>query len=539
MVYNAPMEAPLQHETETNFVTWEKTPAVSLLLLGLAAILICRVAFCNWVNLIPDECSYWAWSRRIDWSYFDNSGMVAYLIRLSTELFQGHTPFIVRLPFLILSIVSTLLIYRIYVILFKERLPGLLSAFLFNLAPVALLGGALAMHDNALIFCWIATTWAAARFIKSRENLWLYIIGLFAGLAILSKYTGVLLLPSLFLFFLLSRDFRPYLLKKETWISVFLALVFTIPIIIWNIKHDWASLYHILFIGSGSASLIRKISDGLGYHLAQFLVLSPLFYWAMVYSTITRLIKKSKPLKNEELLLYCLSFPVALFGIMAFKGHVEANWAIMAYPPLAILAVNLICCKKIDDAGKASRKFSMRYLRLGIGVSVIPVLLVVIHGWVGLAPVWLERKLGKADRIIWETRGWKELGLHVKRLKRDRDVLAGDKYQMCALLEFNVPGLPKVRYLAPWRRPTQFDVWEPSFDNLAQRDILFVTSRRLRPSDKVRTTIYDNFEDVKELPPYKVMYHNEPIREIYVYRGYSFNPFEPRRLGPRSLFYSE
>ncbi len=583
MMYNAPMEAPLQHESEPNLTTWKKTPYTFPLILGLAAIFLFRVMFCQWVNLIPDECSYWAWSRRIDWSYFDNSGMVAYLIRLSTELLQGHTPFIVRLPFLILSFLSTYLIYRIYVILFvsvhrgrhkhlesrwgrfgggdglpiqsnraqnrfkpggllllfKKRLPALLCAFLFNLTPVALLGGALAMHDNALIFCWVAATWAAARFIKDKENIWLYIIGLFAGLAILSKYTGVLLLPSLLLFFLISKDFRPYLLKKETWISVGMALAFTIPIIIWNIKHDWASLYHILFIGTGSDSITRKLSDGLGYHLAQFLVLSPLFYWAMIFSSITRLIKRSAPLGNEELLLYCLSFPVALFGIIAFKGHVEANWAIMAYPPLAILAVNLICGKRYYYRDAFFTNFNMRYLKLGMAVSVIPVLLIVIHGWVGLAPAWLERKLGKADRIIWETRGWRELGIHVANLRQEREVIAGDKYQMCAILEFNVPGLPKARYLAPWRRPTQFDVWEPSFDNLAQRDILFVTSRRLKPSDKVRTTIYENFKEVKELPPYKVMYHNEPIREIYVYRGYSFDPFKPRRLGPRSLFYSE
>src|SRR5271157_5322503 len=78
-------------------------PPVIWMILVLAAVFVWRIFFTYSVNLIPDECSYWAWSRRLDWSYFDNSGMVAYLIRLSTSLFNESAPVSVRFPFLILS----------------------------------------------------------------------------------------------------------------------------------------------------------------------------------------------------------------------------------------------------------------------------------------------------------------------------------------------------------------------------------------------------------------------------------------------------
>ena len=59
------------------------------------------------------------------------------------------------------------------------------------------------------------------------------------------------------------------------------------------------------------------------------------------------------------------------------------------------------------------------------------------------------------------------LGQYLPSLIKKDDVIAADSYQLCALLEFNIPGQPDVRYLAPWDRPTQFDVWNRSYDNLA------------------------------------------------------------------------
>ncbi len=59
------------------------------------------------------------------------------------------------------------------------------------------------------------------------------------------------------------------------------------------------------------------------------------------------------------------------------------------------------------------------------------------------------------------------------------------------------------------------------------------------PVQKLTRSIYENFGHVEKLPSYYVMYHETAIREIHVYRGESFNPFQPRRLGPRSLLYKD
>ncbi|MDQ7785720.1 MAG: glycosyltransferase family 39 protein, partial [Desulfomonilaceae bacterium] len=509
-------------------------------LLGvLAAVFLWRILFSAWVNLIPDECSYWVWSRRLDWSYFDNSGMTAYLIRLSTEAFGEHTPFTVRFPFLVLSGLTTLLVYKTSVILFGSKSRGLFAAVLFNLTPAALLGGSAAMHDNALMFFWVAALWAAARLVRSGDPRWCCVVGLAAGLCIQSKYTGVLVLPCMLLFLMWSTPHRKLLLTKEPWIGALIAIVCTLPIVWWNYRHEWASLHHILFIGSGSPSVFRRLSDGAGYHLAQFGLLSPLFYVALSIATVTALVRNLRNPKPEQLLLLCFGFPLLLFGIMAFKGHVEANWAFMGYVSTGILAVEIIFASRHGTGGGIGRRFGPRYRTWAVALSIVPVTIAVLHAWIGLLPASIEKKLGKADRIIWETRGWGDLGVHVKNLESAGDVLAADSYQLCALLEFNVPENPYVRYLAPWKRPTVFDVWEPSFDNLAGRTVLYVSPKPLNPSSDVLTTVYENFKRVEPLPSFHVMYHGESIREIYVYRCSGFNPWEPRRLGPRSLLYKD
>ena len=316
-------------------------------------------------------------------------------------------------------------------------------------------------------------------------------------------------------------------------------MLFTLPIVWWNYRHEWASVHHILFIGSGSPSILRRLSDGIGYHLAQFGLLSPLLCFALLTASAAALVRNLRRPQPEQQLLLCFGFPLVLFGLMAFKGHVEANWAFMGYISTGILAVEIILTPRAGNAAGIWNRFGRRYLRWALMLSIVPVALAVIHAWIGLLPAGVERRIVKADRIIWETRGWKGLGLHVKSFEAAGDVIAGDSYQLCALLEFNVPGNPFVRYLAPWKRPTVFDVWEPSFDNLQGRTVLYVSPKPLKPSSTVRTTVYENFKTVEPLPSYHVMYHGEPIREIYVYRCKGFDPWKPKRLGPRSLMYRD
>uniref|UniRef100_A0A7C4ATD2 Glycosyltransferase family 39 protein n=1 Tax=Desulfomonile tiedjei TaxID=2358 RepID=A0A7C4ATD2_9BACT len=526
-----------RHETRSLGVFAPSPLGVSILLGLLALVFLFRIFLSSWLNLLPDECSYWTWSRRLDWSYFDNSGMTAYLIRLSTELFGVSTPFTVRFPFLVLSFASTYLVYRISVLCFFERRWALVAAAAFNMTPVSILGASAAVHDNALIFFWLCTMWAAVKFHRSFQRDWFFVIGLTTGLAIQSKYTGILLLPCLLVFLLTSREHRGCLMRHEPWLGVAVAFVFVLPILLWNVEHHWASLGHILFIGAGARSWSQRILDGLGYHAAQFLIVSPLFYAGMIAATFSAAATCIRTHNPEKLLLLWFGLPLLLFGALAFRGHVEANWGFMGYASILILSVAVIGEALTEGRSRLSRHFGRKYQVWALIFTIAPTALVATHAWIGLLPASYGRRFAKDDRIIWETHGWRDLGRRVGELRSADDIIAADTYQLCALLEFNTPGQPYVRYLAPWDRPTQFDVWEPSFENLRGRTLLFVSSKPLVPSSPERTTIYEHFSRVEPLPVFEVIYHGVGIRRMYLYRCHDFNPTAPRVLGPRQLKY--
>ncbi len=242
-------------------------------------------------------------------------------------------------------------------------------------------------------------------------------MGIALGLAMLSKYTGVLGGVGLLVFFAWNGALRQWFGRKEPWIGAAIAAVFTIPILWWNVTHEWASLHHVLFIGSGSSSVSHRFVDGLGYHLAQFLLVSPLLYVALVTALGVASVRNIFRPSPGQALLVCFSLPLILFGLQAFKGHVEANWGAMGYASASILAVEYIFQAHGRGQPGLCRRFDGGFLKLGIAVAIIMVVVVVLHAWIGLMPAAVEKKIAKEDRIVWETHGWHKLGTHVAGLR--------------------------------------------------------------------------------------------------------------------------
>src|SRR5262249_46457191 len=68
---------------------------------------------------------------------------------------------------------------------------------------------------------------------------------LVVGLGILAKYTMVLFVPSLGLFLLTSPEHRGLLRRRGFWLLTGVAAACCLPILVWNLRHDWVSLHHV------------------------------------------------------------------------------------------------------------------------------------------------------------------------------------------------------------------------------------------------------------------------------------------------------
>ena len=85
----------------------QRFPALFLILL--ASLFILNLVQSSFTELIYDEAYYWYYSQNLDWGYFDHPPMVAFLIKISSFLFEGELG--VRFMSCILSIGTYLFVW--------------------------------------------------------------------------------------------------------------------------------------------------------------------------------------------------------------------------------------------------------------------------------------------------------------------------------------------------------------------------------------------------------------------------------------------
>ncbi len=125
---------------------------------------------CDW-DFCGDEAEYWDWSRRLDWSYFSRGPLIAWLIRLATEVFgglslrlTGSMMFAARLPAVLLGGLTAWGVFRLAELTTGSRRAGWLAALVLPAIPIFAIGGVLITSDTPLVCCWTwAAIWASAR----------------------------------------------------------------------------------------------------------------------------------------------------------------------------------------------------------------------------------------------------------------------------------------------------------------------------------------------------------------------------------------
>lgn len=206
--------------------------------------LILRVAFAASLGLGIDE-SYTAATAQVpQMSYFDHPPLTWWLTSAAVRLTGGDAPVDLRLPFILLFAVSTWLLFRLTTVLFDVR-AGFMAALLFNLAPVfGLSTGSWILPDGPLDCGLLAAALCFVRGLRARRDAalgWWAGVGISAGLALLSKYTAILVLVGMPVAFAADRRYRLWLTRPEPYLAATIAFLLFLPVIEWNATHGWAS----------------------------------------------------------------------------------------------------------------------------------------------------------------------------------------------------------------------------------------------------------------------------------------------------------
>ncbi|MEA2887895.1 MAG: hypothetical protein QOD11_2255, partial [Bradyrhizobium sp.] len=158
-----------------------------------------RAVYAGMVELRTDEAYYWTWSKESVLSFLDHPPMIAWFIRFGTAIF-GDTNFGVRFAGLLAMLATQLLLADIV----RRVTHDIRAVLLAVLMPEAAIYYGLLMAkvapDVALIPFAVAMVWALVRLVESNDPRWWLAAGTFAGLALLSKFTAVMLLPAVLAF---------------------------------------------------------------------------------------------------------------------------------------------------------------------------------------------------------------------------------------------------------------------------------------------------------------------------------------------------
>jgi 4-amino-4-deoxy-L-arabinose transferase-like glycosyltransferase len=468
-------------------------PALVLLVMAV------RVAVLPRLGLFNDEAYYWEWSRRLAPSYFDHPPAVAYLIAASTALF-GRTELAVHLPALLLSTLTSVVLYRLALDLFPGR-RGLAwwAVALCNAAPLFGIGAVFTTPDAPCTFLWVTTAWLVWRATHGAPRLW-YLAGVAAGLGLLSKYTYALLLPGLLLY-LLHPSNRGWLRRREPWVAAATAALMFVPVLAWNHDRGWESfLFQALQRHGGSFRPWVTVPR----YLAAHQTLTPLVWIASV-AGLVRSARLARAGDDAHRFLFCCAIAtLAFFTVWSLFTYVNANWFALGFLTAMVSAADLLERLR-SPAARAAPALLAAFVTLFFYIQartlVVPL------------PPGLD--------LATDLNGWQEVGARLRELKAeaprpDRTFVASRRLQLSALAAFyGGDGLDVTRL---WGRRDQYDEWIPADGRRGEDAIYFCDDLHFAPPDAWR------FEACERAPDLPVVRWGRTIRTFSFWRCRRYQP---------------
>lgn len=488
-----------------------------LIILGALAVLRILYIIYSPFDLSPDEAHYWEWSRRLDLSYYSKGPGVAYVIAFFTAIF-GDTEFGVRIGAVVFS---TLASYGVYIIgkeLFGSEKVGFYSALTVNITPIFAAGSILMTTDVLFIFFWIVSVYTAKKALETGSARFWYLTGASVGLGFLCKYTMLLIYPSLFLMLLVSKKERPWLKRKEPYITGLISLVVSTPVILWNLKNGQVTIKHTMgqaHIGSGALSL----KDFFEFFGSQVGLITPILFFTALFGLWQCFKKGLKEERSELLLAFFASVPLLLFfQAVALHGKVQANWAIAGYAT-AIPAAVWAFFNAYDSGRNRGRVKALS----GISVALCLILSFFVYFPWYLEPV--------AKRIITgppynRVTGWKDLGEKVTNAKAEveasgKTFVISETYQMAGEIALYTGGNPVVYNVdTGTRRMNQYDLW-PGYEDLIGYNAVYVKGGIAELEERVSGGF-----DRCDREVFDVYWEEKVIKNFTIFRCYGFKGIE-------------
>ena len=300
---------------------------------------------------------------------------------------------------------------------------GIISGVILSMLPLMVGYSQLATMESFIIFFFTATVFSFFNFLSTFSKRYIFLTGILLGLSLMVKYTNVLLIPLIFLVFViwfLRRDKN----KKDRitglkGIMAIYAIAFITAFVVWPMP--WLHLQEVLRHNSilrsyphpvpevffGRLMLVPKV-----YYVVYFLITTPLLILVLFSIGLKVVYSKKTWIFIAILIWFIFPFIQSLYN---FKQH-GIRYIIEIYPPLALIAgmgFNYIISKfnKIKYVGFAFILFLLTY-SFFILFRMTPYYLDYFNELVGGPKNVYEKKL---FQMGWWGQGIGEAALYVQK----------------------------------------------------------------------------------------------------------------------------
>jgi 4-amino-4-deoxy-L-arabinose transferase-like glycosyltransferase len=366
----------------------------------IAAFSVLRLISASLVGLGVDEAYTLAIARQLQLSYFDHPPLHLWLVHLfSGVLGYGR---LARLPFIALFAGSSWLLFALTRRLFGPR-AGVWAVLTLNLSAFfTVVAGSWVLPDGPLIFCLLAAACQLTGIFFDandpqappdgrRVGSWLG-VGLWIGLAGLSKYQAVLFAFGVAVFLLSTVRGRAWLRRPGPYLAALTAAAILSPVLIWNAQNHWASF--AFQGGRAAADHGLRPAAALSALLGQAVLLLPWIFVPLVLAAY----RAARSDRTDARRWFCLAVGVPgilLFALTPVWGPTSLpHWAMPSWLFLMPLLGDMLALAETDR----------RWPKLWASSSLVGFLILWMAlvsdantGWIGRA--W-PRTFAKGDPTL-------------------------------------------------------------------------------------------------------------------------------------------
>lgn len=485
-----------------------------LLILGVAA--AAHAGFVSVMGFSIDETYDTVVARSLALSYQDHPPAIMWLIAAAVHLFGSENHFVVRLPTLVIGVAQGWLLYRLTALAFDKR-AGLFAVIALALSPLfGFYLGAIAVTDGPLLFGLTGAVYFLARGLFGERPMhagdWI-LPGVFFGIACLSKFSAILVLPGLALFLLTVTRLRSLLLSAGPYVAALAALVIFSPVIVWNAQHGFAA-----FVFQGS----RAALDG-GIHLDRFIshagfllaALGPVVGLIQVGTLAGALWRGPRDERSWFFAMLAIT-PIVFFiaiDLFGFEGVQGPHWLAPGY----VFTFPLL--------GVAVARWCRRFPRLVWGTigccvssAAVAAAIFISHtltGWIGDFVPAITRDY---DPLVADAADWHDLRTRLEQgeLIDSRHFLLIGRYEYCFKTELVIRDKLPIACLST--NPVSHALWRDDAALLGQ-DAIIVTDRWIARQSIAEVSA--KFASVETMPPLWITSHGRPVLRVHLLLGHN------------------